>query len=255
MMNDEAQLRGSSDGTATSDEHTGDGTGGSGRARRGYRGSWLDYLVTILVALLIAVLVKTFLIQPFWIPSASMNPTLVEGDKILVSKLSPGVVDLDRGDVIVFQDTEGWLPENTAPEQGAKYTISKALSFIGLAPDPSQNHLVKRLVGLPGDHVVCAGQGADLQVNGATVDEPYVADDGAPCQTAFDVTVPDDSVWVLGDNRYDSADSAFHFGRGDQAFVPMDDVTGKAVVVFWPADHWTGLNDGDEAFADVPDPS
>lgn len=254
-MNDEAQLRDSSDGNDASDEQPADGTGQAVRSRRRYRGSWLDYLVTMLVALLIAVLVKTFLVQPFWIPSASMNPTLVENDKILVSKLSPGVVGLDRGDVIVFQDTEGWLPETDAPDQGIRYTITKGLSYIGLAADPSQNHLVKRLIGLPGDHVVCTGQGADLQVNGTTVDEPYVADDGAPCQTAFDVTVPDDSLWVLGDNRYRSADSAFHYEQGQQAFVPIDDVTGKAVLVFWPADHWTGLNDGDEAFASVPDPS
>lgn len=223
--------------------------------RSPWRGGWLDYLVTMVAALVIAVLVKTFLVQPFWIPSASMNPTLVQDDKILVSKLSPGIVDLDRGDVIVFEDADGWIPEGEGVDETVGFQVSKVLSWIGLAPDPAENHLVKRLIGMPGDQVACSEKGADLEVNGVTVDEPYVAEAGEPCQNEFSVTVPSGSVWVLGDNRYDSADSAYHHQQGENAFIPLDDVTGKAVVVFWPMSNWASLNGGDESFAAVPDAS
>jgi signal peptidase I len=194
--------------------------------RRGYTGSWLDYVVTMAIALVIAILVKTFLIQPFWIPSESMNPTLQVDDKIMVSKLTPGVSDLERGDVIVFEDTDGWMEKSVTVDEGPRYQFMKALSVIGLAPDPSTNHLVKRLIGLPGDHVVCEEGG---QVDG--------------------------SLWVMGDNRSDSADSAYHHKMGETPYVPEADVTGKAVVVFWPVANWQTLGDGEDAFADVPDAS
>jgi signal peptidase I len=128
-----------------------------------------------------------------------------------------------------------------------------ALSLVGLAPDPSQDHLVKRLIGLPGDHVVCAEEGAALQVNGTTLEERYINPETPACQVAFDVTVPDGKVWVMGDNRYASADSAYHEVQGDGGFVDESDITGRAEVVFWPASRWTGLGDGTDAFADVPD--
>ena len=214
---------------------------------------WLDTLVTMVVALVIAVLVKTFLIQPFYIPSASMNPTLLEDDKIIVSKLSPGVFDLERGDVIVFEDPADWIPGDATENPTPRVRVMMALSLIGLAPDPSQDHLVKRLIGLPGDHVVCEEEGAALQVNGTTLDEPYINPETPACQAAFDVTVPDDKVWVMGDNRYASADSAWHEVNGDGGFVDESDITGRAEVVFWPASRWTGLGDGSDAFADVPD--
>jgi signal peptidase I len=206
------------------------------------------------IALVIAILVKTFLIQPFWIPSESMNPTLQVDDKIMVSKLTPGVSDLERGDVIVFEDTDGWMEKSVTVDEGPRYQFMKALSVIGLAPDPSTNHLVKRLIGLPGDHVVCE-EGGQVEVNGVTVDEPYVMDGATPCQDTFDVTVPDGSLWVMGDNRSDSADSAYHHKMGETPYVPEADVTGKAVVVFWPVANWQTLGDGEDAFADVPDAS
>lgn len=228
---------------------------GEGRThrRRQRMPLWLDTLVTMVVALVIAVLVKTFLIQPFYIPSASMNPTLLEDDKIIVSKLSPGVFDLERGDVIVFEDPADWIPGDATENPTPRVRVMMALSLIGLAPDPSQDHLVKRLIGLPGDHVVCEEEGAALQVNGTTLDEPYINPETPACQAAFDVTVPDDKVWVMGDNRYASADSAWHEVQGEGGFVDESDITGRAEVVFWPASRWTGLGDGSDAFADVPD--
>ncbi|EWS81181.1 signal peptidase I [Brachybacterium phenoliresistens] len=240
-------------------QHEDDGPadeGGHAEGRRGHRGSrgggWMEYLVTMVGALIIAVLVKTFLIQPFYIPSESMNPTLQVDDKIIVSKLTPGVFDLERGDVIVFEDPANWLEGDATENPTVRTRIMMVLSVVGLAPDPSQDHLVKRLIGLPGDHVVCSASGAAVQVNGVEVDEPYINPDGGACQRPFDVTVPSGSVWVMGDNRHASADSAWHFTHGEEAFVPVEDVTGKAVSVFWPVRNWAGLGDGSDAFAEVP---
>ena len=227
---------------------------GAERTRRGQRMPlWLDTLITMVVALVIAVLVKTFLIQPFYIPSASMNPTLLEDDKILVSKLTPGVFDLHRGDVIVFEDPDDWIPGDATENPTARVRVMMVLSMVGLAPDPSQDHLVKRLIGVPGDEVVCAEKGSRLEVNGVPLEEPYINRETPACQTAFDVTVPDGKVWVMGDNRYASADSAWHETQGDGGFVDENDITGKAEVIFWPASRWAGLGDDGEAFADVPD--
>lgn len=223
------------------------------RPRRQRMPLWLDTLVTMVVALLIAVLVKTFLIQPFYIPSASMNPTLLENDKILVSKLSPGVFDLQRGDVIVFEDPDDWIPGDATENPTPRVRVMMVLSMVGLAPDPSQDHLVKRLIGTSGDHVVCAAEGEALEVNGTPLEEPYINPETPACQVPFDVTVPEGKVWVMGDNRYASADSAFHEYQGDSGFVDESDITGRAEVIFWPASSWARLNDGREVFADVPD--
>ncbi|MCS6712323.1 signal peptidase I [Brachybacterium sp. EF45031] len=231
---------------------TGASTASGRRAdRSARRGSVLEYLLTMVVALLIAVLVKTFLVQPFYIPSASMHPTLLENDKILVSKLSPGVFDLERGDVVVFEDPGDWVGAPMPPDS-TRYRAQKVLSFVGLVPDPSQSFLVKRLAGLPGDRVTCTETGGDVSVNGTPVTEPYIAPGTGACQTTFDVTVPQDSVWVLGDNRFQSGDSAWHQAQNGNGFVPLEDVTGRAVVVFWPLTRWETLGEGRDAFADVP---
>lgn len=228
-------------------------TPGKGERGRGRLPLWLDTLVTMAVALLIAVLVKTFLIQPFYIPSASMNPTLLNDDKIVVSKLTPGVFDLERGDVIVFEDPDDWISGDATDDPTLRVRLMMVLSLVGLAPDPSQNHLVKRLIGLPGDHVVCDGAGGSLSVNGTELDEGYINQDSSPCQVAFDVTVPEGKVWVMGDNRHASADSAYRHARGENGFVPTGSITGRAMAIFWPASHWSGLGGGRDAFNEVPE--
>ncbi|WP_058235514.1 signal peptidase I [Devriesea agamarum] len=228
----------------------------SDRKRRRKRSTFWDYVATIVVALLISVLIKTFLFQPFFIPSGSMIPTLRVDDKIVVSKLTPSVFDLHRGDVIVFSDPANWLEnEHREPTFGQK--VSKVLSYVGLAADPADNHLVKRLIGMPGDHLVCASRGAQLQINGVTVHEPYINPSGGACQEAFDVKVPPKHVWVMGDNRYASADSAYHYiySQGlspDRAFVPESAITGKAKFIMWPISRWRTLSAGEDTFAHVP---
>ncbi len=210
----------------------------------------LDYLVTITVAIVIAVLIKTFLVQPFYVPSGSMRPTLLEQDKILVSKLHPDLLSLERGDVIVFEDPSDWVG---APDPNAKLTVrqaaQKVLSVVGLTPDPSQRFLVKRLIGKPGDTISCSEVGGPMSVNGHELEEPYINADSGACQAVFSVTVPSGKLWVMGDNRFSSADSAYRYARGQDAFIPESHVVGRAIVIMWPMNRWTVLNEADPAFA------
>ncbi len=219
--------------------------------RSGALVSLLDWTITIVVALIVAVLIKTFLVQPFFIPSASMHPTLLEDDKILVSKLHPGILDLQRGDVIVFQDPGNWVGGNSERPLTTGEQISKALSYVGLAPDPTENHLVKRLIGKGGDHIVCKERGGAMTVNGVELDETYIVPGNGACQVSFDVTIPEGKLWVMGDNRFNSADSSEHYARGEEPFVDESEVTGKAVLLFLPFDRWSTLGDGEKVFEKV----
>jgi signal peptidase I len=219
--------------------------------------SFVRETVIILVsALVLSLIVKTFLVQAFFIPSGSMNDTLIENDRILVSKLTPGPFDLSRGDVVVFKDPNQWLGEPTTTKRGPVGTVVRdTLTFVGLYPDDAGEHLVKRIIGLPGDHVACEGAGKPVTVNGVALDEPYLAPGAEPSEFPFDTIVPPDSMWVMGDNRQESADSRWHQGDAGGGSVPLANVVGKAFVVVWPADHWDVLRNPGETFADVPDPS
>ncbi|MBT1675240.1 signal peptidase I [Curtobacterium aurantiacum] len=179
-----------------------------------------DLVIIVVVALLASFLVKAYLVRSFYIPSASMQNTLLIGDRVLVNELVPGVVPLQRGDVVVFEDPGGWLG-------------------MGQGDD-----LIKRVIGLPGDTVSCCDAQGRLSVNGHAVDEPYVVHEPGSDRVAaedFEVTVPKGRIWVMGDNRYDSADSRVH------GTVPVDDVVGRAFVTTWPISRWTVLSRyGDE---------
>ncbi|MCL2089622.1 MAG: signal peptidase I [Micrococcales bacterium] len=214
--------------------------------------AWLRETAIVLVsALVLSWIVKTFLVQAFYIPSESMYDTLILNDRILVSKLTPGPFELSRGDIVVFADPGGWLgPEDTAEPSG----INKVLSTVGLAPANS-DHLVKRVVGLPGDHVVCLGDGQPVTVNGVPVDETYVKPGSMPSEMAFDVVVPDGHLWVMGDNRQESSDSRYHQSGPGGGAVPVSDVVGVVFATVWPLDRISGHRSPGSAFADVPDPS
>lgn len=202
------------------------------------------------IALTLSLVVKTFLMQPFWIPSGSMNNTLVRGDRVIVSKLTPGPFDLKRGDVVVFEDPDGWLQEQ-APEPGP---LLRGLEFVGLYP-AGDNHLIKRLIGLPGDHVVCCDKDGRLTVNGVPLDEPYVFEGDKPSEAKFDITVPEGRIWVMGDHRSDSSDSRFHDdGTGATGSVPEANVTGRAVALVWPLGRMDWLSDYPATFDKVPNP-
>ncbi|MDP9824738.1 signal peptidase I [Kineosporia succinea] len=211
-----------------------------------------EVFLVLLIALGLSLIIKTYLMQAFFIPSSSMEDTLQVGDRVLVSKLTPGPLTLHRGDIVVFQDPGGWLPptEKAAASSPAMERIHGALMFVGLMPSDADNHLIKRLIGLPGDKVVCCDDQGRVTVNGTAVDEPYVKPGSAPSEDEFEVTVPADHVWVMGDNRGDSADSRYHRDNADGT-VPMDNVVGVAFARVWPLKRMSVLTNPSEVFGGV----
>lgn len=216
-----------------------------------------DILFILLAAILISFLIKTFLIRSFYIPSPSMVNTLDVNDRVIVSLLTPNPSPLQRGDIVVFTDPGGWLgPEDATPQ--ADNPVTDVLAFLGLAAPDDNDHLIKRVIGLPGDHVSCCSATGELEVNGTPLVEPYITLATGANQSdpyTFSVTVPKGDIWVMGDNRDESADSAYHYNRKDvSAFVPIKDVTGKALVISWPINRWTVLSNYPATFQDVKSP-
>lgn len=174
----------------------------------------------IIMAFVLALLIKTFLIQAFFIPSGSMEPTLVPGDRVLVLKVPYYFGDPDRGDIIVFEDPD---PGNQ-PERGLVGGIVHWM-FEGLGVQrPDNEDFIKRVIGTPGD-VVSARDG-QVFVNDEPIDESYLVQ---PTDDFPKRRVPEGKLFVMGDNRGNSLDSRFSLG-----FVPIDSVIGKAEVVIWP---------------------
>jgi len=205
--------------------------------------------------LLISFLIKTFLVRSFYIPSGSMENTLLVDDRIIVNQLEPALVPVSRGDVIVFRDPGGWLPEQPPIEQNPIVAaLDWTMSVVGLSAPDSNDHLIKRIIGLPGDHVVCCNTLGQMSVNDIPLTEPYAllpAGQSSVSKDAFDVVVPEDSLWVMGDNRYDSLDSRYHPNAPGKGFVPMDNVVGRALVISWPLERWSWLDDYPEVFRGV----
>jgi signal peptidase I len=231
---------------------------GSRRRRRRSSGilAWVrETAIVVVCALVLSVLIKTFLVQAFYIPSGSMEETLEIGDRIMVSKLTPGLTDVERGDIVVFVDPGGWLDDVPENDGGpVRNAITEALTFVGIYPQDAGHHLIKRVIGLPGDTVACCTADGNLTVNGVEIDEPYLAPGAAPSRMEFEIVVPEDSLWVMGDNRDNSADSRAHLGQPGGPFVPIDNVVGTAFVTVWPLSHITWHSDPDETFDPVPDP-
>ncbi|MBN2176122.1 MAG: signal peptidase I [Demequinaceae bacterium] len=215
---------------------------------------WLKEIgIVVGSALILSFLIKTFLFQSFWIPSSSMEPTLDIGDRILVTKLRPGPMDLRRGDVVVFTDPDHWLGSQPVVARENNW-LGDVLTFVGLKPDDSGQHLVKRIIGLPGDTVECRSHQGNVIVNGEPIVEPYLDDGVPPCSgpgaDSWSVTVPEGHVWLMGDNRPNSADSRYHMDGPGQGFVPIENIVGSAFVTVWPLDHWGGIGNplaGNEA--------
>jgi signal peptidase I len=198
---------------------------------------WQESILLVGLALILALIMKTFFVQAFYIPSGSMRDTLNVNDRILVEKWSYWFGDVKRGDIVVFDDPAHWLIEEAGSTPSNLFT--KALGKIGLYP--TGGHLVKRVIGVGGDHVTCR-QGV-LRVNGQPLHEKsYVTLAPRSCDTAFDVVVPPGRLWVMGDNRENSADSRAHQGDPGGGFIPVHDVVGKVFVVVWPPRHWAFIH-------------
>lgn len=213
---------------------------------------WLKEIVTIVaVAIVLSFLIKTFLFRAFYIPSESMVSTLDVNDRIFVNLLVPEPFALERGDVVVFQDTKGWLAAAAEAPQGPFTWVQDGLTFVGLLPDNSEQHLVKRVIGLPGDHVVCCDGGGQLTLNGVSLDEKYVNTAEVPEPREFDVVVPAGKVWVMGDNRNHSADSRAHM-EVNGGFVDIADIEGKAGVIAWPLNRISAVDNYPDVFRGVP---
>jgi signal peptidase I len=214
-----------------------------------------EIVLVVGMALALSFVVKTWLLQAFFIPSGSMEDTLLVGDRVVVSKLTPGPVDVEHGDVVVFEDPGGWLDAVPPIERtGVSGAVHEALVFVGLLPAESEDHLIKRVIGLPGDRVVCCDDSRRLTVNGVPIVEPYLKPGDLASSLNFDITVPAGGVWVMGDHRSDSEDSRFHdpSGTGEDGSVPIESITGRAVATVWPLGRAGWLSDHSETFAAVP---
>lgn len=207
------------------------------RIRRSTKGKLLEVPLLLIVALGISFLIKTFLMQAFYIPSGSMENTLHVGDRVSVNRLGTITGNgIQRGDVVVFHDSAGWLGSDGTPKgSGAIHLFKTLLADVGVLPDSSKKFLIKRVIGMPGDHVVCCTTKGNLTVNGHGLDESsYIYVGNKPSEVAFDVVVPSDRIWVMGDHRGDSADSRFHRGDQNNGFIPVNEVVGRAIFLLWP---------------------
>lgn len=214
-----------------------------------------DLAIIFVVALLISFLIKTFLIRSFYIPSGSMEDTLLINDRIIVNQLEPDLMPIDRGDVVVFKDPGGWLLPQAPIEQNPIVAgVDWFLSLVGLSAPDSNDHLIKRVIGLPGDHVVCCNALGQMSVNGVPLAEPYVLlppGESKASKDAFDTVVPKESLWVMGDNRYNSKDSRYNGDTPGKGFVPIDHVVGRALVVSWPVSRLSWLDNYPDVFREV----
>jgi len=250
----------------TSMEHTGqpDDEGDGALAspkRKGRRGRlpepllWvIDIAVWVVAAIILSTLLRLFVFQMFLVPSQSMENTLQKNDRIAALKLA----HFQRGDIVVFADPGGWLTEPATPVG----TVHKFLEKIGLLANTDQQYLVKRAIGLPGDHVKCCTVNGRITVNGVELDESlYLKEPNRPAsEIEFDIIVPAGHIFVMGDNRYNSADSRYHLceptdqGLGMNAFVPLDNIVGPVRAVILPFGRTGHRALPTSVFKDVPAP-
>ncbi|PWI15178.1 signal peptidase I [Streptomyces sp. Act143] len=230
---------GDGDGTRTDE-----GQEESKPAPKKQRSFWKELPILIGIALVLALLIKTFLVQAFSIPSDSMQNTLQQGDRVLVDKLTPWFgSEPERGEVVVFHDPAEWLAGEPTADPNAVQTF---LSWIGLMPSAEEKDLIKRVIGVGGDTVECKGTGP-VKVNGKALNESdYVFAGNTPCTVddaggQFKVKVPKGFIWVMGDHRQNSRDSRYNQDDKYHGMVPVDEVVGRAIVKAWPINRWGTL--------------
>jgi signal peptidase I len=218
-----------------------------------------ELLIVVVGAVIVSSLLRAFVGQMFIIPSESMESTLLRGDRVVVQKIT----GFDRGDVVVFRDPGGWLSEPVEERR----PFDRVLEFVGLPTKSTPGHLIKRVIGLPGDTVVCCDEANRITINGYSLDESsylYVDSDGVqvnPSDVRFHVVVPAGRIFVMGDHRDVSADSRCHLSdlsttqsKGEVAFVPLDNVVGPAFAIVAPFSRASRLH-RPANFVEVPAPS
>lgn len=193
-----------------------------------HKSFWRELPILVVIALVVAVVIKTFFLQAFFIPSGSMKETLQVDDRVLVNKLSYRFGDLERGDVIVFDDPRGEAADSG--ESVVSALLRNLAESIGLSTP--QSEFIKRVVALPGETIEVSGGG--VLIDGVRIDEPYL-EPGLRQRDFGPETVPDGFVFVMGDNRNSSVDSTV-FGP-----IPRGDIVGRAFVIVWPLSNWSGL--------------
>lgn len=212
------------------------------------KGSFLRELPLIVVsALIVSIVVKTFLLHFFYIPSGSMENTLQVGDRIAVNKFGALFSEIKRGEVAVFADPDNWMGTSSASDESAVLgKIKSGLIIVGILPDPAKQYLIKRVIGVGGDNVICCDANGKLQVNGRSIDEPYIYEDDKPSEMKFNVQVPNGFVWVMGDHRAASADSRFHPDSANNGMVPLSKVIGRATFIIWPLSNIALIEKGED---------
>ena len=206
-----------------------------------------EFPILVIVALAVSLLIKTFIVQFFYIPSGSMENTLQVQDRVAVNKLPFISKNISRGDVVVFRDPSNWLPEQYVGEENKIITkIKEGLVLVGVLPNPAKQFLVKRVIGVAGDKVVCCAKNGKLKINGVEADEPYIFKGNEPSEMKFNVDVPKGFVFVLGDHRGASSDSRFHSDRANNGMVPLSKVVGRATFIVWPLSNIAFIPKGDD---------
>jgi signal peptidase I len=248
MTDDGGDVRSDTGGAVPDATQAGSGSEEATKGK-GKKGSfWRELPVLIGIAVVLALVIKAFAVQAFYIPSGSMENTLEVGDRILVNKIVYHTRDVRRGDVVVFDGPASWNPEGNFARPSNP--VSKVLNVIGRAfgVAPGEKDFIKRVIGVGGDHVQCCDKQGRLMVNGHPLEEkPYLYTDpetgeqDVPSEQKFDVTVPKGRLWVMGDHRSDSADSRYHLTEEGGGMVPVDRVIGRAFVVLWPVGRWKTL--------------
>jgi len=216
---------------------------------------FIDLVVVIGAALVLSLLIKSFLIRSFFIPSGSMLETLQIDDRIIVNQLTPALYPIERGDVVVFKDPGGWLgPDVSGPTDPLVVSVDWFLSAFGITAPDSKQHLVKRVIGIAGDKVICCAADGKITINGVPITEPYISAGQSPSAIEFEIEVPAGSLWVMGDNRGNSEDSRYHGDLPSKGFVSTEWVVGRAMVISWPFENWTWLDNYPDVFKNIPKP-
>jgi signal peptidase I len=229
---------GKNDGHRDGNRDGGKSGGKNGKRRRSF---WRELPVLVIVALVLALLIKSFVIQAFYIPSASMENTLEIGDRVLINKVVYHTRPIHRGDIIVFDGTGSWDVATPTSTNIFSKAVSELEGIVGISHD--SNIYIKRVIGVPGDHVACCNAKGQVTVNGVALTESsYLYPGSQPSAQSFNITVPAGRLWVMGDHRIVSYDSRGHMGDPGGGTIPESGVLGRAFVIIWPPSRWGFLN-------------